>query len=502
MVSAPFVIHEIFRVVAAERGDEVAVKQRGEALSYRELDRRSDALAAAIHGAGVEPGAKVAMMAVRSLDAIVAMLGILKAGCAYVPIDEKYPDAVIRDYLKQSDVAVIVLTDRDQPSEAMRALKRLSVPRRGDPGAVPPAVAVEPNSPAYVMFTSGSTGEPKGVVVPHRGVVRLVRNTNYISIREQDNILLLAAMTFDASTLEIWGALLNGATLVVYPESIFDPNVLRETIRDNAVSFLFLTTTLFHLMVRRAIDALEGVSVLVVGGEVMQPDAVKRWFLRYPSTTVVNGYGPTENTTFTTCHVMTAASPLGETVPIGAPISGTSVHILGPDRRPVERGEVGELYTGGLGVALGYLNSPEATEAAFVPDPADPSARLYRTGDLVRELPDGTLDFVDRVDSLVKVRGFRVSMAEVQKKVCEVAGVENAVVDAEDDGSGSKCLIAYVQSGGDARRLKQLIKSSLEEKLPPYMLPSAIHVCPAFPVNKNGKVDKGSMRRAIAPQGE
>ncbi|WP_394824666.1 amino acid adenylation domain-containing protein [Pendulispora albinea] len=495
MTAPSLVIHDLFRAVAAapENAERIAVRCNGRTWSYRELDERSDALAAAIHRAGVSPGGNVAILVTRSAEIIVSMLGILKAGCAFVPIDGTYPAAVVRDYIARSKAAaVVVVAGCEAAAETISGIPRLSL-HELEPAPPPAAVDAGPDTPAYVMFTSGTTGDPKGVVVPHRGVVRLVRDTNYIAFHPEDNVLQLSPVTFDASTLEIWGALLNGATLVVYGEHVFDPNELAKTIRDNRVSILWLTAGLFHLIARHALDALEGVSVLLAGGDVIQPDAVRRVFERFPRVTFINGYGPTENTTFTCCHVMTSASPIGETIPIGHPITGTTVHVLDAERRPVARGEVGELYTGGLGVALGYLNAPEATRAAFVDDPERPHQKLYRTGDLVREMPDGAIDFLGRADNLVKVRGYRVSTTEIQKKINQIDGVENAVVAAVDDGTGSRCLVAYVQSSGEPRKIKQLVKGTLEETLPQYMVPSVIHVRATFPLNENGKVDARSL---------
>ncbi|WP_394827822.1 amino acid adenylation domain-containing protein [Pendulispora albinea] len=477
------VIHEVFRAIARSRGDRIAVECRGRTLTYRELDARSDALSVDIRRNHIERGAHIAILTPRSIDAIVAMLAILKAGCAYVPIDGTYPEAVLRDAMMRSRAAAVMTGGE------MTRLSRDRSPR-------PAPTSDGPETAAYVMFTSGTTGEPKGVVVPHRGVVRLVRDTNYIRIREEDTFLLHSPLTFDASTFEIWGALLNGATLVVYPEPAFDPNVLADTIRSREVTILWLTAGLFHALARRAVESLDGLTTLLAGGDVIHPDAVERIFARYPSITLINGYGPTENTTFTCCHRMTAGSPRGPSIPIGRPITGTSVHVWGPNREPVARGEVGELYTGGLGVALGYLDAPEATAAAFVPDPDHPSQMLYRTGDLVRELPDGALDFVGRSDSLVKVRGYRVSTTEVQQRIHRIDGVEGAVVRAEDDGSGSRSLIAYVQSARDPRSMKQHIKRALEAALPPYMVPNVIHVRATFPLNANGKVDARALAGA------
>jgi len=488
-----FVIHEVFRAVAAEHADGVAIRLGGEAISYRELDHRSDAVAAAIQRQNIPPGATVAIVVARSIDTFVSMLGILKAGCAYVPIDRDYPEAVVKDYVARCRASAIIVAGGEARGDAVDGVIRLSpgeVEREGTP---PAARDVGPDALAYVMYTSGTTGEPKGVAVPHRGVVRLVRDTNYVSIRETDVVLQMSPLTFDASTFEIWGALLNGATLLIYGEGGFDPNVLRESIRDNAVTILWLTAGLFHLIARHSVESLAGLRVLLAGGDVIQPDAVRRVFERYPSITFVNGYGPTENTTFTCCHVMDASSPIGDSIPIGRAITGTTVHIWDARQRPVARGEVGELYTGGSGVALCYLNAPDATGAAFWPDPERPGATVYRTGDLVRELPDGTIDFLGRADNLVKVRGYRVSTTELQRTIRGIDGIEDVVVAAEDDGTGNKRLVAYVQSGEEPKKVRNLIKGNLEKSLPKYMIPTAIHVRPSFPLNRNGKVDARSL---------
>lgn len=483
------VIHEVFRAVAVQRADTVAIRLRGEALSYRELDRRSDEVAAALRQKQVPPGATVAILVARSVDTFVAMLGILKAGCAYVPIDRDYPEAVVADYIARCRASALIVMRGQTRGPAFDGEIRLC-PGQPDGDRGPPAVGeAGRDALAYVMYTSGTTGEPKGVAVPHRGVVRLVRDTNYVAVRETDVILQLSPLTFDASTFEIWGALLNGATLVLYGEDVFDPNVLRETIRDEGVTVLWLTAGLFHLIARGAVESLAGLRVLLAGGDVIQPDAVRRVFERHPSVTFVNGYGPTENTTFTCCHVMDSSSVIGDSIPIGRPITGTTVHIWDAERRPVARGEVGELYTGGLGVALCYLNAPEATRLAFCPDPDSPGAYLYRTGDLVRELPDGAIDFIGRVDNLVKVRGYRVSTTEVQRKIRAIDGLEEVVVAAEDDGSGNKGLVAYVQSSEEPIKVRRLIRGTLEKTLPKYMIPTVIHVRASFPLNRNGKID-------------
>ena len=471
----------------------LAGTQHAAPLTYRELDQCANRLAAVLARHGVTQGASVLLMLPRCANAVIAMLAIVKLGAVFIPLDPDYPDTVKHAYARDSAARHAIAAAGD---DSLRYLE-LSVLHVDDLSAdgpisdPPPVASHSGDAPAYVMFTSGSTGKPKGVVVPHRGVVRLVDRPNYIAIRPDDAFLLLSPITFDASTFEIWGALLNGARLVVYDSAIFDPNVVSLLIRDERVTVMWLTAALFHLVVRRYPAMLTGVRVLLAGGDVLQADAVNAVLDAFPDITVVNGYGPTENTTFTCCHVMTRDNRPDGTVPIGTPVTGTSVLVVrgDGDLTAVPDGQEGELYAGGDGVALGYLNKPDATRAAFVPDPSGPG-RLYRTGDVVRRRADGALEFIGRRDRLTKIRGYRVSLDEVQQLVLRLPCVEECVVQVREDRNGEKSLVATVQTNEQRDNMSAFIRSELRKLVPGFMIPDAIAVCAELPINANGKVDR------------
>ncbi len=461
-------------------------------LTYRELDRCANRLARALTASGVRPLDRVLLCLPRSADAVIGMLAVVKAGAAFVPLDPAYPAAVKRDYAEQCGARHALVAPGGD--EALREAGLRLVEARGladgrDDDGPAPGPDQDGEAPVYVMFTSGSTGRPKGVVVPHRGVVRLVRDTNYVAIEPDDALLLLSPITFDASTFEIWGALLNGARLVVYEDPVFDPNAVAALLARERVTVLWLTAALFHLVVRRSLKMLAGLRVLLAGGDVLSAAAVNAALDAYPDLTVINGYGPTENTTFTCCHVMTRANRPAESVPIGRPVAGTEVRVLDAELRPVADGGEGELCAGGLGVALGYLNAPEATRAAFVPDPAGPGL-LYRTGDVVRRRPDGVLEFVGRRDRLTKIRGYRVSVDEVAALLRRVPGVEESAVAVREDQSGQRYLAAVVQTRDERPDMPAFVRAELRKLVPPFMIPDTIDACAQLPLNANGKVDQ------------
>jgi amino acid adenylation domain-containing protein len=358
---------------------------------------------------------------------------------------------------------------------------------------------VSPDNLAYIVYTSGSTGRPKGTGIVHRAVNRLVLHTNYVDCRPEDTFLHLSTLAFDASTLEIWGPLLNGGRLAIAPPGVPALDDLAELVAREGVTLLLLPTGLFHQVADGAVERLEGVRQVLTGGDVASVALVNRVLRRLPGVAVTNGYGPTENTTYTCC--LTTATPVeGATVPIGRPVSNTRVHVLDADLRPVPAGAWGELYAAGDGLARGYLDQPAETAAVFLPDhlAAEPGARMYRTGDVARLLPGGSLEFRGRIDDQVKIRGFRVEPGELEAALRRSSLVRDGVAVVREDRQGDRRLVAVVvpAAGGDG--LSEALAAELSRSLPPYLLPSAIVVLDALPLTPNGKVDRRELSRTDA----
>jgi len=355
---------------------------------------------------------------------------------------------------------------------------------------------IEATAPAYVIYTSGSTGVPKGVAVPHRAIVRLVRNTNYVTITREDIFLQLAPVSFDASTFEIWGALLNGAKLVMFPPHMPSLEELGRVISDEKISILWLTAGLFHQMIDEQIASLSGVQQLLAGGEALSVNHVKRAIGSLKQTRIINGYGPTENTTFTCCYSIPADWTGGTSVPIGKPIANTQVYILDTELKPVPVGMPGELFTGGDGLALGYVNRPELMASKFIKNPFANDAsceRLYRTGDLARWNPDGTIEFLGRLDEQLKVRGYRVEPGEIEATLVKHPAVSNAAVITKADKSGNRHLVAYLVPREEQTLSLDEIRNFASSKLPPYMVPSDFVMLKSFPLTANGKIDRRAL---------
>jgi len=543
------VIHELLEAQVDRAPGATALRLGDDELSYGELDRRANRLARHLAELGVGRGALVGLCLERSFELVVATVAILKAGAAYVPLDPDSPVERLRLMLEDTAAPVVItrrgLCERLGPSGARLVLLEPpagsgacepagTLDRAGDdqahddPAHRPGAWSAErlelrgaALEAAYVMYTSGSTGRPKGVVVPHRAVVRLVRGADYAEMDSDQVFLQMATFCFDAATFELWGGLLNGAQVVLLPPGRPTVDQLGEVIREQQVSIIFLTTGLFHLMVEHGLEHLAGLGQLLAGGEVNSVDHVRTVVEQLPSCRMIAVYGPTENTTFTTSHRVEDAASLGRSVPIGRPISSTTVYLLSGSMEPVPIGVVGELYAGGDGLALEYLARPALTAERLVPDPfsSEPGARLYRTGDLARYLPDGTIDFVGRVDSQVKLRGFRIEPGEIEVALLAHPGVAEAAVGVvehrprehrpSDKQPSDRRLVAWVvpeaagaiRSGGvDAAGLR----SYLAGRLPEYMVPAAIVLLEAMPLNANGKVDRRALpepRWEIGSQG-
>ncbi|HKB56962.1 MAG TPA: amino acid adenylation domain-containing protein, partial [Lacunisphaera sp.] len=502
-------IGQLFEAQAARTPAAVAVTQGGRQLSYWQLNERANQIARYVRRIGASPGSLVGVCLERSTDLIAALLGIVKAGCAYVSLDPAYPPERLA-FLLEDTRAPVLLTE-----EKLRAIVNTAIgpvpsgAERRTPFVVcldtsdgniarestanlPPAATAE--SLAYVSYTSGSTGQPKGVGVPHRGVVRLVQGTDYAHFGPDETFLQFAPVAFDASTLEIWGALLNGGRLAVFPPGLRSLEELGRFIRENQITTLWLTAGLFHQMVDHQLDSLRGVRQLLAGGDVLSVAHVTRALERLDGTRLINGYGPTENTTFTCCHRISGPPPAGGSVPIGRPIANSQVFILDAALQPVPAGVPGELYAGGDGLARGYLNQPELTREKFVPHPfsARPGACLYRTGDRARWRTDGSIEFLGRIDRQVKIRGFRVELEEIETVLEQHPAVRQAAVVARARATGEKQLIAYAVCGPTTPTTAEL-RQYLQQKLPDYMRPASFVFLDELPLNANGKVDRDAL---------
>jgi amino acid adenylation domain-containing protein len=486
---------------AASTPDAVALSRGRDHVTYRELMDRSGALAAELRAAGVRTGSVVAVLMPRSPEAVIALLGVLRAGGAYLAVDLDDPAERVRRLLATADVRIAV-TDPDPAVGLPDGVRVIPFDSTAGTTAPPPPPDLHHESPAYICFTSGTTGQPRGVLVPHRAVSRLVADPDWLDPSPSDVFLQAAPLAFDASTLELWAPLVHGARLALLPPGPTDIDTLAETLAAERVTVLWLTAGLFHQVVATRPQALTNVRRLVAGGDVISPAHLNRLLTTRPGLTFTNGYGPTENTTFTACWV--AGGPTGgDPLPIGRPIAGTSVAVLDSQMRLVPVGVRGELWAGGEGVALGYVRDPETTAERFVPDPfADqPGRRMYRTGDLASWTEDGTLLFHGRGDSQVKVRGYRVEPGAVEAELLAHQDVRLAAVVVQRDPSGDARLIAYVAARGEAARdgsdLAVRLRAHLATTLPAYSTPTAILVRDTLPLTVSGKVD----RRALPASG-
>ncbi|WP_432156317.1 amino acid adenylation domain-containing protein [Streptomyces sp. bgisy153] len=476
----------LFAAQAARTPDAVALRRGDDTLTYAELDRRANRFAHRLIAEGVRAETPVALHLDRSFEAVVAILGVLKAGGTYVPLDVRSPAARLRLVLDQAGAPLLV-TDRDDlvPPPGVRVLR----PGAPDHPGHDPAVPVPPGQLAYAMFTSGSTGTPKGVVVTHRNIAALAADHRFAGDAHR-RVLLHSPLAFDASTYELWVPLLSGGEVVVAPPGETDLAFLRTQLTGGGVTAVFLTTALFNLLAEEPGDPLSGVREVWTGGEAGSAAAMRGVAQRCPGTRVVHVYGPTETTTFATCHPVRRPYDYPGTPPIGGPMDNTTAYALDARLRPVPAGVPGELYLGGAGLARGYLHRPALTAARFVADPfGTPGARLYRTGDVVRWRADGQLEFVGRVDHQVKIRGFRIEPGEIEGVLGADPRVRQVTVVVREDRPGDKRVVAYAVTTAPVEELRTLAA----EKLPEYMVPSAIVPLEALPLNANGKVDQKAL---------
>ncbi len=492
-------VHEIFEAQVSRKPEAVALKYGKQSITYRDLNVRANQLAHFLQKHKAGTGTLVGVYMDRSVEMIVAFLAILKAGAAYVPLDLSYPKDRLAFMIADTKMPLI-LTDslrfQDLPNSELPVicLDKESSSLQEEPRQLPPNTATA-ESLAYVIYTSGSTGQPKGVLVPHRGITRLVCDADYIQITPADRIAQASNASFDAATFEIWGALLNGAAAIgISKETTVSPADFAETLREEKISTLFLTTALFNQLAREVPDVFGTLQTVMFGGEAVDPKWVSAVLECNPPRRLLHVYGPTENTTFSSWYQIKDLTDEALTVPIGKPISNSELYILDPEGLPVPLGINGEVYVGGDGLAHGYLNRPELSASKFVGHPFSqrPNAKLYRTGDLAHFDEEGDVEFVGRIDHQVKLRGFRIELGEIETLLAKHPNVGNNVVIVREDVPGDKRLVAYVIAKDEVPTPGDL-RTHLRSQLPDYMVPSAFVFMEEFPLTPNEKIDRKAL---------
>jgi amino acid adenylation domain-containing protein len=493
-------IDQLFLSQVERSPNAIAVSFSDRQLTYKALDAETDAISATILAKDAASKEIIAIVSDKSIEMVIAALAILKAGGAYLPLNTGNPAARNRYMLNDCGVELILAqtkySDKFPPDYTIIDIESAIGQEKAKPSGLTPLNS--PNSIAYTIYTSGSTGGAKGVLVTHKNVVRLVKNTNYIEVSPHDNILQTGAFDFDASTFEIWGALLNGATLcVISKETLINPHLLKASLFNSHVTTMFMTSPLFYQILQADIEIFRPLNILFVGGEVLNIEHAETLRNHYPELNFINCYGPTENTTFSTTYPITHISRFR--VPIGKSIANTTAYIVDKNDTLQPVGIPGELCLGGDGVAVGYLNNPELTKTKFIPNPFKPGDTMYRTGDIARWLPDGSLDFIGRIDFQVKIRGFRIEPGEVEDCISNHPDIVEAVVTVIQETSGAKALCCYFTSG------KQLdiadLKTAMADMVPPHMIPSYFVQLERFPLKPNGKIDRKALPKPEATSG-
>ena len=486
---------ELFEEQAAAAPDAPAVLHPGGALTYRELNERANRLAHHLRGLGVGPDAPVGVCLAPSPELLVAVVGILKAGGAYLPLPPTHPEGRLRHNVEDAGARVVVTTAAHAgvfaPATAHTVALDTDGPRIARQAATDPEPLGDAGNLAYVIYTSGSTGTPKGIGVAHRALARLVKGSDYAALRPGDVHLHLSPLSFDASLLEVWGALLNGGAVALPRVELPFPDVLRDALERYPITTMLLISPQLHVAADEFPERLSQVPQVLVGGDVLSPQHARKLLPHLPDTRFVHVYGPTECTLFATAQQIEDVDTTRPTVPIGRAIANTRAYVLDEHLRPAPVGVPGELWLGGDGLARGYVGRPGLTAERFRPDPyGPPGGRLYGTGDLVRWLPSGRIEFLGRIDGQVKVRGFRIETGEVAAVLTGHPAVREAVVTARDDLPGGRALVAHLVTDPAAGQVTDDdLRAGLRAALPEYMVPAAFVRLEAMPLTFNGKVN-------------
>ncbi|MEA5525868.1 non-ribosomal peptide synthetase [Nodularia spumigena] len=496
-------VHVLFEEQVQKTPNKIAVVYNKEHLTYQELNNRANQLANYLKSLGVKAETRVGICVERSLEMVIGILGILKAGGAYVPLDPAYPTE--RLALMLEDVQTPILLTQTHLQNNLQNRLPLNQPTVVNLDTDWEIIAqysadnlpceVTPENLAYIIYTSGSTGTPKGTEVPHRSFIGFMFGVDYIHLDENQIWLQHSSISWDGLTLEMWPPLLYGGRCVLYPEKIPTAEKLTQIIQEQKVNTLWLTSALFNMMIDTMPQGLLGIKQLLIGGESLSINHVRRALELLPATKIINGYGPSECTVFTCCYPI--HEKLAENInslPIGKPIGDRTVYILDTHLNRVPVGVPGELYIGGASVARGYLNQPKLTRERFISNPFEEAGggKLYKTGDLVRRLPDGNLEFIGRIDNQVKIRGFRIELAEIEAVLIQYPDIKQAVVMAREDEPGQKLLVAYLVAQNNVLTPSSL-RNFLKSKLPDYMIPAAFVFLENLPLTPNGKINRRAL---------
>ena len=504
MKISPASIPEAFDQTATRFRDRAAIAGDAVELTYAQLAAKADRIGSWLRARGIGRGHTVGLFAQRSVDTIAAILGILKSGAAFVPLDPAYPKKLLQ-YIYEDSLPSAMLVQHSlvasRPQDVFWKGEALSLDADMDLPAASGGVwnwpEIEPDDVAYIMYTSGSTGRPKGVIVPHQAVLRLVLDNDFATLGPDEVILQMAPLSFDASTFEVWGALLNGGKLAVVSNPYPSLDDIAAEIARHGVTTMWLTAGLFHLMVDNNLDGLRPLRQLLAGGDVLSPPHILKALRALPGCRLINGYGPTENTTFSCCYTV-PKDYNGETaLPIGRPIRQTEALILDESLQPVAVGTEGELYVGGAGVALGYLKRPELTVERFIPHPERPNSTVYKTGDRVRMRADGNIEFLGRQDRQVKINGKRVELDEIEARIRATGLVQDAAVVCPPGSVGHRQIIAFVTAATNNTIDVERLRRVLRDDLPDYMIPSSINQLESFPLSPTGKVDRARLPTVV-----
>lgn len=496
-------LHQLFEAHAEGQPEAIALSYENTRMTYRELNERANRLARTLRAEGVKSGSLIGLMAERSLDMIVGMLAVLKAGGAYVAIDPEYPEERIRYMLEDSNARVNLvqrhLLSRVPVTDAGSTILLLDDEQYYDTDASNLEPVNEASDLACIIYTSGTTGKPKGNMTTHRNIVRIVKQTNYIEITEQDKVLQLSSYSFDGSAFDIFGALTNGAHLVLVPQlTLLDARELAGLIESAQISVMLITTAYFNVIVDVNTDCLRNVRVILFGGERASVSHVRKALELTGPGRLKHAYGPSESTVYATWHDVTEIAEHAVSVPIGKPLSNTAIYIVNERNGLQPIGVAGELCVAGEGLVRGYLNRPDLTAEKFVENPFAPGERMYRTGDLARWLPDGTIEYVGRIDDQVKIRGHRIEIGEVEAQLLKSEAVVKATVVVRGRSDGEKQLCAYYVA--DRALPAAELKAKLAKELPSYMIPAYLIQLDKMPLTTNARwtAERSPSRKSIS----